>query len=430
MRPHPIQHALWTTDSRFVAAWAGRGSGKTELAKRRLVKAALRDRKPWRDRRYFYGAPTQDQAVRIAWDDLLALLPAGSIAAISLSKHLIRLRNGAELWVIGMDKPQRAEGTQWDGGVLDESSDLKPKIVDRNLGPAMTHRRAWLWRIGVPKRQGIGASEFREFCERATSGEDPEMAGFTWPSRDILPASEIKLWQRRLDPKDFREQYEACWETAGGAIFYAFDRAQNVRPCPYNPDLPIVVGSDFNVDPMAWVLGHAYHVDDADACRMEWFDEIWMRDTNTPAALDALHGRYGSHRGGFRFYGDATGRARKTSASRSDYQTIEADERFKALGRHTHYPRKNPAVIDRFAACNAMFCNAAGQRRMFVDPRCKNLLKDIEGRYYKPGTREPADSGDLGHPTDAMGYPTLRLFPIRVSTYEEDESMVGGAVIV
>ena len=218
---------------------------------------------------------------------------------------------------------------------------------------------------------------------------------------------------KHLDVKDFAEQFDARWQTAGGGIFHAFDEDRNVRPCAYKPTKPIIVGSDFNVDPMAWVLGHQT------PHGFEVFDEIWLRDTNTRAALDALWGRYSGHRGGFEFYGDATGRARKTAASKSDYLLILSDERFKSLGRTIHYPRSNPRVADRFASCNALFCNAAGEYRLHLDPRCTHLIDDLGARTYKQGTTEPDDQGDIGHITDALGYVIHALYPV---TYEIDTS--------
>jgi len=45
-------------------------------------------------------------------------------------------------------------------------------------------------------------------------------------------------------------------------------------------------------------------------------------------------------------------------------------------------------------------------------------------RTYKEGTRDVADEGDIGHITDALGYPIHKLFPIRI-----DDSGVGGVTI-
>jgi hypothetical protein len=407
LRAHPKQSALWREKARFVAVPAGRGSGKTELAKRRLVRY-LPVIKDWPDPRYFYGAPTTAQAMRIAWKSLKALIPPDWIEDEKQGELVTKF--GSTLIVVGLDKPQRIEGLQWDGCVLDESSDLKPGTFDLTVVPMLTHRNGWCWRIGVPKRQGPGAKEFRKFFEEGLElmGKDPDRASYTWPSSDILSSAQLKWAQANMDPKNYREQFEARWENSGGSIFYAFEEEYNVRPCVRHPDKPIIVGSDFNVDPMAWVLGHAWED------RIEWFDELWLRDTNTDAALDVLATRYGDHSAGFEFYGDASAKARKTSASLSDYRQILTSEKFKELGRTIHYPSANPPIYDRFAACNAMFCNAHGDCRMFVDAKCERLIDDLKARYYKAGTCEPADTGDLGHITDAMGYAVLRLFPIRV----------------
>lgn len=407
LRPHTGQQAAWTCSKRFVGLPCGRGSGKTELAKRRLVRF-LPIVKPWAVPRYFYSAPTVQQAKRLAWDDLLRLIPPEWLAA---RPHISDLRIttifGSELWIIGMDRPERIEGNQWDGGILDESSDIKAGAFAKSIIPALTWRNGWVWRIGVPKRQGPGAAEYRKFCELGHAGTDSDTAAFSWPSSDIISSDQLAYARSNLDPKDYREQFDASWETVGGGIFYAFDREYNVRPCGYQPNLPILVGSDFNVDPMAWVLAHRL------AGRLEVFDEVWMRNTNTPATLDALAGRYPEHKG-WEFYGDASGNQRRTSASRSDIKHIYNHPAFKTMGRTLHFTTANPPVVDRFAATNAMFCNAAGERRLFIDPRCSHLIDDLEARYFKPGTREAADSKDLGHATDALGYIVFRLYPIRL----------------
>jgi hypothetical protein len=410
------QSRLATSTDRFVAVWAGRRSGKTELAKRRLV-ASLPVYRGVPATQYFFGGPTLYQAKRIAWRDFLDFIPRtwtpGGYRGCNISYGELWLRcvfptHTATLYVVGLDQPARIEGAAWDGCILDESADLKPETFGRSVRPALADRRGWCWRIGVPKRSGPGAPEYREFCDACAAGTYPDGAGFSWLSADILPAAEIQHARETLDPRDFREQYEAAWETVSGQIFHAFHRDYNVRPCPYDPGRPIIVGSDFNVDPMAWAIGHKY------PDRLEWFDEIWLRNANTQAALNSLYAKYESHRGGFEFYGDSSSRSRKTSATSTDYLLIANDPRFTRLRRTIHYPAANPLTADRFAACNALFCNAAGSRRMFVDPACKRLLRDIEIRGYKPGSREPADSGDVGHITDAVGYAVHCLFPIRL----------------
>lgn len=407
LRYHRAQQELFRSTARFVAVPSGRRSGKTELAKRKLVRS-LAIIKPWGDPRYFYGAPTEGQAKRLAWRDLISMIPVSWIYGEPHHSELtIETKFGSSLHIVGLDKPQRIEGLAWDGCVIDESCDIRVGTFNLSVAPALADRKGWCWRIGVPKRHGVGAGEFKKFCEKADADDDPDEACFAWPSSDIQPPDVLRWYQERMDARDYAEQFNASWQRASGQVFFAYDPEYNERACDFDPDRPLMIGCDFNVDPMAWVIFH----DDGEIA--EVFDEIWARDTNTRATLDILWAKYGEKtRSSIEFYGDATSRSRKTAAAFSDYQQIAKDERFRRKGATVHFPKANPNVADRFASTNAMFCNASGRRRLFIDPRCEHLRVDIEARGYKPGTKEPDDRGDIGHPTDALGYPMFMRHPI------------------
>lgn len=406
---HHKQVQAWTTTARFVLIAAGRGSGKTELAKRYLVRH-LPLQKPWSDPRYFYGAPTLPQAKRIAWFSLLSLIPKSWLAAPpNKSELVIETIFGSTIHVVSFDKPQRIEGVQWDGGVCDESCDIKPGTIARSILPALTWRKGWLWRIGVPKRHGIGAVEFRTDFEKAEREGRPETLALTWPSSDVVPEEHLRIMRSKLDEYDYLEQFGAHFLNATGGIFHSFDPDVNVRPCTYDPKQTIYVGSDFNVNPMAWVL---CHIRRGPPDLLEVFDEIFLRDCNTGRALKTLKERYSHHPGGFRFFGDATSRSRKTAAFSTDYQQIVYDQELRKMGRTIHYPRSNPPQADRFAVTNSLLCSADGIRRLFVSPTCIHLINDLKLRRTKDGSREADDVGDLGHPTDALGYIVWQLFPL------------------
>lgn len=403
---HKIQAAYWASLERFNYLPCGRQSGKTELAMRKLVRH-LPVKRSWPDPRYFFASPTYQQCKKVAWDRLLRLIPPNWIAGEpSLSELSIKTVFGSELFLVGLDKPQRIEGLILDGGVIDENSDIKPGTFDLSILPTLVWRNGWVDFIGVPKRFGIGATEYRDKCMKAAKGELPNSAVFAWPSEGIVPAKYLELCRATMDIRDFDEQFNATWLTVAGGIFHAFDSEYNVRPCAYNASLPIIVGSDFNVNPMAWVLGHLR------GDTFEVFDEIWLRNTNTPATLNVLLSRYAGHKGGFQMYGDASARGRHTSAYMTDYNHIAGDVQLKKLGRSMHYIRSNPPVADRFATTNARICSGDGVRHVFIDPKCEHLILDLESRGYKPGTREAADSGDIGHPTDALGYVLHKKFPL------------------
>lgn len=434
LRYHELQSRLWRSRARFVAVPAGRGSGKTELARRRIVRyLPVRKDEP---AKYFYALPTYKQARRVAWNPILDLIPKDWLAKEPNSSDMrIETVYGSVLYVVGLDNPARIEGDQWDGCIIDESCDQKPGHFARSIVPALSHKYGWCWRIGVPKRVGPGAAEFKEFFFAGARPGTPEFESgkaehesFTWSSETILTEDQIKWARDNLDPRDYNEQYRANWETIGGAIFYAFDEVFNIKSTlEYDPRKPLIIGSDFNVDPMAWVIcqisGDFKKVNNLND-ELYVLDELWVRNTNTRACLDKLYERCKSHRAGFEFFGDATSQARNTRASETDYMQIRLDKRFNDhVLAGVHYPKHNPNRANRFAACNALFQSASGRRRCYIHPRCKNLIKDLNTRGYKEGTTEPDDSGDIGHITDALGYVIHRMYPLMLVV--KDTARVG-----
>ncbi len=136
LRDHPVQLAFVNDAVRFKLAPCGRRSGKTERAKRKLVKAAMRTPgKP-----FFAGAPTYGQAKKIWWQDLklLSFAPLLGARAVSEGELSIKFPNGASIHVIGLDQPARIEGIPWGGGVIDEVADLKEDAIPLNVLPALS----------------------------------------------------------------------------------------------------------------------------------------------------------------------------------------------------------------------------------------------------------------------------------------------------
>jgi len=408
LRPHKIQGELYRCPARFVWVAAGRQSGKTEIAYRRIVRL-LRVRKPWPRPKYFIMAPTLRQARLIGWDRVLELIPPHWIKDVNLTESRIKTKFGSELFFDGLDSPQRVCGQILDGGIIDESADVKPGSYAANVHGTLVTRRGWCWHIGVCRHQGQGAREFKDGFMKAASGETPDSAAFSWPSSSVLSAEELALARTTCDERTFDEQYNASWLDSIGNIFYSFSRTHNVRECIYDPGLPLIVGLDFNVDPLCGIIGQIK------GTSLEIIDEIFLRNSNTVEALKMLVSRWGHHKSHFEIYGDASSRARHTSTYDTDYTLINDFPQLRALGRSLHFDRSNPPVVDRFQETNSRLQSADGERHVFISPKCKNLIRDLESRCYRDGTREANDSDpDSGHMTDSLGYAIHKLWPLRV----------------
>lgn len=374
--------------------------------------------KPWPDPKYFFAAPTRPQAKDIAWDDLKALTPPNWIKSISETELKITTIWNSSIQLFGLEKAQRMEGRGYDGGGVDERADVKPKAISISIMPALADRNGWLWQSGVPKRDGVGAASFnKEFAQAAESGviegTNDRAEAYAWESATVMSEEQLAFFRATMDEKDFNEQFRAMIETIGGAVFHAFG-PHNIAgnpECPYdriqyNPSKAIIIGCDFNVDPMCWVLCHAVNGE------LHQFDEIWLRNTNTPAALEYLVKRYRSHESGWWIYGDASGKARKTSASASDYKHIMSVD--ELVGKRLNVPKANPAIKDRMSSCNALFKSADDHVRYFVSPTCVKTIEDLQARAYKEGTSILNDGAMVGHITDALGYVIHSRYPQRL----------------
>jgi Terminase large subunit, T4likevirus-type, N-terminal len=413
LRPHPEQVRLATSPARFKVVPAGRRSGKTERAKRRLVLAALTAH-GWPDPRFFAAAPTRDQAKAIYWADLKAMIPRKLLAEPPRETELlIRLFNGAEIQVVGLDKPQRIEGRPWNGGILDEYANMKSEAWPENVRPSLSDRRGWCWLIGVPE----GRNHYYDLYRRARADDTGEWAAFSWKSAEILPPEEITAARRDLDEETFRQEYEADFVTFAGRVYYTFDeRTHCTRELAYDPVAPLIFAFDFNVQPGVAIICQEQRLPNGQT-GTGVIGEVWIeRNSNTPAVCRRLIADWGGHRGPVRCYGDATGGARGTAkVLGSDWELIEQALRPLYHGRLTfRVPRANPAERARVNAGNARLRNSLGEIRLMIDPaRAPHLIRDLEGVVWAADgeTVEKKPGGTLTHLSDALTYYLHAEFP-------------------
>jgi hypothetical protein len=71
-----------------------------------------------------------------------------------------------------------------------------------------------------------------------------------------------------------------------------------------------------------------------------------------------------------------------------------------------HVPRANPSVRERINLTNAKLRSAAGDVWLLVDPKCKELIKDLEQVTYKADSNVIDKDRDRmrTHLSDALGY--------------------------
>lgn len=431
-RPHPEQQRLINATIipslygqptlRFPVVPAGRRSGKTAIAKRKLIISAMLGTK-YNIPRFFAAAPTRDQAKRIWWDDLKMMTPPEHQSRPpSESELTIYFTSGSQLVVVGLDKPQRIEGVPWDGGVLDEYGNMKEKAWVENVRPALSDRRGWCWFIGVPE----GRNHYYDLYKKAKADQTGEWGDFHWKSADILDPKEIEAAKRDLDEMTYLQEYEGSFLSFEGRVYYSFDENNNTARIKYNPKAPLIFCFDFNVSPGTAAIiqektrfdreGNAL-IGDTITCII---GEVYIeRNSNTPMVCRKLIKDWGEHQGQIYLYGDATGGASGSAkVAGSDWDIIKKIMNGHFGNDRVHYriPNQNPYERERINAVNSRCKSMEGVVRLLVDPsKAPMTVKDFEGVQYIPGGAGEIDkkkNPKLSHLTDAIGYYVSLEFPV------------------
>jgi len=418
---HAIQEQLWNTAARFVVVPAGRRSGKTELCKRIVVRESM-DGTEFDPSRFLCAAPTRPQAKDIFWDDLIKMVPRKMmIGKPNETEGRIRLRNFAggisEIYVHGLDTPERIEGRPWDLVVVDEIANCKPKAWSAHLRPALDTKgrpgRAFL--IGVP--EGMGGI-YHGLWKYALSGVDPEWVGFTWHSADILPPEVIEAAQRELDEITFDQEYRGSFVNFTGRAYYGFQTETHTAALEYLPDAPLHIGLDFNVDPGTATIMQEQLLPGGELGTAV-IGEVWIpRASNTEMVCAKLVQDWGHHKGDVYLYGDATGGARRSSqTSGTDWDIVAESMRATFRNRvHFRVPAANPSERARVNSVNSRLCSRSGAIRLMVDPvKAPHTVEDFEGVRVVEGSTGELDKKTnpaLTHLSDGIGYRVHTDWPV------------------
>jgi len=386
-------------------------SGKSERAKRHIVKSAFKI-----PGMYFAAAPTHDQAKKIFWNDLKDLAISAALPKPpSESNRIIFLPNGSEIHVMGMDKPERIEGIPWKGGILDEVANIKEHAINENIMPALNTKtpndpnyKAWCWFLGVPE----GLNHYYDMAMRAKSGVDPDMGYFHWLSSEVLDADVLEKEKARLSPRQYRQEYEASFETASGRIYEDYCEKNHTRRT-IQPHERLMWCHDQNFTPLSSAIAVR------EGNQIFLLDEIVLESAVSKQSAIEFVDKFRNHQNKHvLIYGDPSGRNGEKHAHESDYEEIEKVLRNNKWTYERRVDTSHPSIKDRQNAVRAKICNALGNRTLFVNPAtakwCDKGLSTVQ--LQKGSSFQEDQTNPYQHITTAIGYMTSREFPIQSGT--------------
>lgn len=317
---------------------------------------------------------------------------------------------------------QRIEGKEASWAGADEVQDM-PDLFERLVG-----------RVRDP-----GASHLRFFAAGLTVQgwmqevlEDEKLGPVAWvrvksTDNPTLPKAYFENLKRRLNKRQYKIFALGEFAPPEKAIYPAFYHDQHVEDfIPYDPSLPLLIGQDFNLNPMASTLVQmipACALHDAPRC-FHCVGEVIEEGTTVDQARKVAGLCLAE---GFNYKDprrvisipDASGISGQHARGDSDVGVF-MQEGFtvrgpawnalqKRLGFEPAGPCVNPYVRDRDNAVNAALENGEGLKRLYFSKRgCPKTIQAMANLTEKGRAHSIHD-----HPTAALGYVIAYLDPIR-----------------
>ncbi|WP_312903823.1 terminase large subunit domain-containing protein [Stutzerimonas nitrititolerans] len=404
--------------NKFRAFVAGFGSGKTWVGCSALGKHFWE----WPRINAGYFAPTYSQIRDIFYPTMEEVAADWGLRTdINQSNHEVHVYSGRQYrgTVIcrSMEKPQTIVGFKIGHALVDELdvlSSVKAQQAWRKIIARMRYKAEGL-KNGVDVTTTPEGFKFvyQQFVKQLK--DKPSSAKLyglvqasTFDNELNLPEDYIESLLESYPEQLIRAYLNGQFvNLTSGTIYTAYDRKLNASQEMIQPGEPLFIGMDFNVGKMSAVV-HVKRLGLPHAV-----DEI-INGYDTPDMIRQIKERYWLFDGAdyrstrqIRIYPDASGDSRKSvRASETDISLL------KQAGFMVSAPASNPPVKDRINSMNAMFCNAAGQRRYRVNAdKCPTYADDLEQQVWGP-TGEPDKTQGNDHRPDAGGYFIHKEYPI------------------
>lgn len=398
LKVHAGQKQVMKSKRRFRVVVAGRRWGKTQVSRISVIIAAASKA----NQLVWYVAPTYQMARDLMWRNIKASIPREWVVKVNESRMEIELRNGSIIMLKGADKPDSLRGVGLDLVIIDEAQDIKFETWEEVLMPtlASTNGRAII--IGTPKAFNWLYDMFmlgqRSDIVKDERGRDVPNEWQSWQFSTIdspfIPRREVEARKRDMDPRTFRQEFEASFETMSGRVYYPFDRRQHVGVYPFNERLPIYIGMDFNVDPMSAII-----IQEQPNGEIWVVDEIVLYGSNTQDTSDEIVRRYWRQINGISVFPDPAGNNRNHDRGETSLEILRDCGLTKI-----YFKPKHPLVADRINSVNRLLMSADGTIRLRINEKCRKFIEGAEQTIYKPGSRDVDKTKGTEHVMDAFGY--------------------------
>jgi hypothetical protein len=344
------------------------------------------------------------------------LCPKGFIRSFNQTDHIVTFANGSTLEFFpanfNMDKSlTRFDGLETNFFLLEECQELQKKIFDkcklrvgRHVFADPSKQPPRLILMTCNPSQNWTKKEFHEPAMNGSLRPDYFYKRALMIDNPTLPA-EYMAAMENLDELTKAVFVNGDWDVidVDRPFAYSFNKFKTVKSgVQLNPNEPIILSFDFNVDPITCIAGQSFN----DTIRI--VREFRLRNSDVYQLCESIRVAFGDRL--FIVTGDASGgnRSAMTKGAMNYFQIIrdELDLPKSAF----KVPNVNPSIKNSRVLLNSML---EKHPDMVIDASCEFLIHDLQNVETTP-------TGDIDKGKDASLTHLLDCFRYYIWTFHND----------
>lgn len=417
-RPHSKQVPFHKSKARFKALAAGTRGGKTYAAAREFMRKVYRGRTKKQGRLNYWIIAPDYSLTEVAREELADILGCENPEDMK-SSPLVKKWNASKLrlWLHGniliefksAERPEKLVARGLDGAWFDEASRC-PQVAWANLRARLADRQGWCIFSTTPMGKNWFYNEVYRLGDSLDEICDPEFESFLFKTADntAVPglAAEVERARKQMPARYFKRDFEASFEIFSGQVYDEFDREIHIVG-PRNKlgitELPetfaeVIATKDWGYRPnpgVTLVIGITGGGD--------WYviDEIYETGLLiTPANDQDKNDTWVKWDKELKESYDI----REWYADPSEPAYIEA---YRKNGIYIQETKNDVAPGIQAVAVLLHINEETGRPRLFISPKCKNLIRELESYHYKEnrdGTLKEGPEKKDDHCPDALRY--------------------------
>ena len=427
-----FEYFIFKCQERYAIIYGGAGSGKSFAVAQKIIHRCLNRREHHRFLVVRKLKNTIEESVFSLIRSLIIDYGLESYCTINKTKMSFQFSkefNNNEIITTGIDDPEKLKSIHGITSVwIEEATELDEKderqINLRIRGETDSYKQIVMTFNPISSDHWI-YKRFFDKEHRRTKGVYTMHSNFK--DNFFLDKEYVQelITDYEKDPNQKRIYVDGEWgrPKLGGEFYSSFSYDRHVGMFEFNPDVPLHLSFDFNVNPYmpATIWQIISEEREINGTIKRYYDArcidlITLENprNKTEDLCDEFMIRYPDERVGLYIYGDASGRVKSTTSNEHNYDIIERKLSRYLINDSMRVPRRNPLIARRRNFINNIMMGKIPEinlqihkdraEKLIID--LESVLEDADGKKYSSRGKTSAGVPYIkyGHLSDSMDY--------------------------